>query len=121
MSIPNVSPFVLTSELTPVGSFVSSVNIDSEFTWTPSNDTDSYITLSTDENFGSNTLEGDGRVVINCVLADDGSFSFSEDVQNQLSEFGLTTLFLAIGRENIAFFRQDDTIVGIIRESGIEP
>jgi len=120
VSVPDVTPFSLTSELTTVGPFDTGVSIDSTFEWEPALNEESRITLSTDTTFTSNLFDGERRAVISCILVDDGSFTLPADLQSQLIDFAFTELSFSIGREAIEVQQLGDAVLFVTRGSRIE-
>lgn len=116
IAIPDVEPFVLTSEMSQFGT-----EIDATFTWTPSATPESYVTLYTDVNQATltpSTPEVIQHIVLDCILVDDGSFELPQAIQSQLTDAGVNSLPVNIGREAVNIVQQADVVVIATRSSG---
>jgi len=119
--VPDIEPFVLTSLPDTFQHF----SISQEITWEPGTPSDANIVMYLDLTETSITVTDDTessytarRVEIDCVLKDDGSFSFSTEIQTQLSDAGFNEIPLDIGRRITTTRQEGDAILIISNSSG---
>ncbi len=115
VSIPDVEPFVLTSEL--VGPFGNQIPVTSEITWEIGADPEGWINLYyiATSIMGVDELR---EIDLDCVLLDDGSFTFDAAMQTQLTDAGFDTIGANIGRQVLKTVQQDDAMLIISNSSG---
>jgi hypothetical protein len=121
VAVPDITPFVLSSVIRPMDAFDFDIPVDTTYTWLPANDSaTSRVILDVDLTSESNLFEETRRVVINCSLLDDGSFTLPADVQSELTDAGFDGLPFSIGRSDVRLQQVGDALMFIQRSSGIE-
>ena len=115
---PDVEPFVLTSDL--VGPF-EEIPVSEEITWEPGTDPDARIELyylANESRMNSDGIEEEIEIDLDCVLLDDGSFSFDAELQARLVDAGFDTVGSNIGRQNVTTVRQGDAMLIVANRNG---
>lgn len=119
VSVPDVEPFVLTSER--VGFFGDEIPVTSEITWEAGSDPEARIRLYYVANVDTSSTLGVEEVTeidLDCILLDDGSFAFDAAMKTQLTESGFDTITANIGRQVSTMIQQGDALLVTTNTSG---
>ncbi len=97
VSVPNIEPLTSASP-----AIFAPVTVDTDFTWDAPLSDSSFIEISF-ISFGANNL------YIECLVVDDGLFSFSQSTKDELSGAGFTQTFgVDFVRKEVNFVKQGD-------------